>query len=147
MTHTQKESLSLFLNAFFLFFSPFLFFLSFFNFLSLFFSCVHATLHSLCLLVGQSVVSLVTLYFLVPFFLPHCSCPIGVMYGPCPPVHNFGSCVCGLVFFLFVYCWSSWQSTLYQLVKHYLYWSVNYFPNPYLRCPCSFIVQLHFMCE
>ena len=68
MAHTQKESLSLFLNAFFLFFSPFLFFLSFFNFLSLFFSCVHATLHSLCLLVGQSVVSLVTLYFLVPFF-------------------------------------------------------------------------------
>ena len=68
MAHTQKESLSLFLNAFFLFFSPSLFFLSFFNFLSLFFSCVHATLHSLCLLVGQSVVSLVTLYFLVPFF-------------------------------------------------------------------------------
>ena len=61
------------------------------------FSRVHATLQP-ALYVGWSMVGHVLLYdfFLTPLLLPKCSSDL--KYGPCPPAHNFGSRVSGLVF-------------------------------------------------
>ena len=66
----------------------------------LFCSCVHATLHP-ALLVGMSACPSVTLNFFYDFYfwtsllLPKWSCDL--KYGPCPPAHDFGSRVSGLV--------------------------------------------------